>query len=128
LSVPDILKYYDYVETAWQPEFISGYFQELACTATPYAREHQFVFTDKVDSSEYKEYKLADYGYGEDIIGVITARYWTRSSQASGPMTRCAVGYAGYCGWSEGRTAPEKRDHLECDKKGGVRPCVYVNF
>ncbi len=128
LSVHDILKYFDYVETTWQPTFYSGYFQDLVCTATPYA--HPKVFHDKVENNlDYEQNHLADYGYSEDIIGVITARYWTRSSLARGPWYRSAVGYAGYCGWSEGRTAPEKTNDLECDKtNGGVRPCVYVNF
>lgn len=127
LSVSEIEELFEYTTSVYEETFNYGYFKDLMCTSTPYAETK--VFNDKIENNlDFEQNHLADRGYGEDVIGVRTARYWTRSSRIESPMSRCVVGGVGVCGWAEGPSSAEKTNHLECDKNGGVRPCVYVDF
>ena len=93
---------------------IYGFNQRLICAPTPYAKNagiEEYVITEK----DYNDYK--QYGYTEDIIGMIGCSWWTRTP-GENSRTNLFINPLGYTGeW-----------YSVHDAGPGIRPVLYFEF
>lgn len=115
LSYEDVEKYFGKYNEYYS-EDLTGYNQNLICTATPYA-------IDK--GTYYREFTSETYvyfgytGYSKDLIGVLGIEWWLRNS-GSRPTSACYVDYLGQAGACKyGRVSVGSR---------AVRPAMYIKY